>query len=301
MKRKIVFLVNPVSGTKNKAKLIAHIASRCDSEKVAYRIMETNPKGDCSSLLGLIANENVTDVVVCGGDGTINYAASALRESPVNIGIIPMGSGNGLAYAAGIPMDADKALTVILEGFAVKVDGFLINGRFSCMLCGLGFDAQVAHDFSLQKKRGLSTYIKQTLLNFVSAPVYPFVITDGNTEIKTDAFFISIANSNQFGNNFRIAPRASLTDGLLDIVIVNKMSKIKMLYAIVLQLRLGQVVPVAEKKFHAKDIHYFQTKNLIIENPALAPFHVDGDPCNTAKRFEIRILENAFSLLQPAH
>lgn len=295
-----MFLVNPVSGTKNKTKLIDQIASRCNKGNILYRIMETNPKGDYSSLLNLIATENVTDVVVCGGDGTINYAASALRNTDVNIGVIPMGSGNGLAYAAGIPMDVDKALTVILDGAAVKVDGFLINGRFSCMLCGLGFDAQVAHDFSLQKKRGLSTYIKQTLLNFVSAPVYPFVIKEGNTEIKTDAFFISIANSNQFGNNFRIAPRASLNDGLLDIVIVNKMSKIKMLYAIVLQLRLGQVVPVAEKKFHTKDIHYFQTKSLIIENPALAPFHVDGDPCATSDKFEISILENAFSLLQPA-
>ena len=166
------------------------------------------------------------------------------------------------------------------------------------MLCGLGFDAQVAHDFAKQKKRGLVTYMKQTVKNFFSAKPYPFVIRLQDLEIKREAFFISIANSNQFGNNVTIAPKASICDGLLDVVMVNKMSKIKLLYSLSKQISLGQVTNT-EQQFRQKDIFYFQTKKLQIDNLNYAPLHIDGDPASTAARFDIEIVEKAFKLLQP--
>ena len=167
------------------------------------------------------------------------------------------------------------------------------------MLCGLGFDAQVAHDFAKQKKRGLSSYIKQSVKNFFRAQHYNFeIILDGKS-INSEAFFISIANSNQFGNNFTIAPQASLHDGLLDIVVVNKMSKLRMIWTILKQIRNGQVRMYEDKKYHKNDIHYFQTKKITIKNPELAPLHIDGDPAETNEVFEIEIIENAFKLLMP--
>jgi len=299
MKRKFIFLINPISGTKGKTGLKKIIEKKTLQANIPFKILETNATGDYLFLKIIISNENVTDIIVCGGDGTINHVASALRGINVNIGIIPMGSGNGLAMAAGIPKNITRAFEIILNGKSSFIDSFYINEKFSCMLCGLGFDAQVAHDFAKQKKRGLITYIRQTLRNFLIAPTYPFIIKDDNTEISTQAFFISIANSNQFGNNVRIAPRASLNDGMLDIVIVNKMSKLKMLYALIIQLKSGQVVPVTEKKFHKKDIHYFQSKKLSIQNPGGAPLHIDGDPIISSEKFDIEIIENAFRLLQP--
>ena len=167
------------------------------------------------------------------------------------------------------------------------------------MLCGLGFDAQVAHDFAKQKKRGLATYVKQSTKNFFSAKHYVFELILDEKSIHTEAFFISIANSNQFGNNFTIAPQASLHDGLLDIVVVNKMSKMRMIWTILKQIRNGQVRLYEDKKYHRNDIHYFQTKKIIIKNPQLAPLHIDGDPTETAEVFEIEIIENAFRLLMP--
>jgi diacylglycerol kinase family enzyme len=211
-----------------------------------------------------------------------------------------MGSGNGLAFAAKIPRRIHKALENVFAGNAVYVDSFYINKKFSCMLCGLGFDAQVAHDFAKQKKRGLATYIKQSTKNFFKAKHYNFeLILDGKS-INSEAFFISIANSNQFGNNFTIAPQASLHDGLLDIVVVNKMSKLRMIWTILKQIRNGQVRMYEDKKYHRNDIHYFQTKKITIKNPQLAPLHIDGDPAETAAAFEIEIIENAFKLLIPA-
>lgn len=299
MKRKIIYLINPISGTGGKLLLPEIIKKRTAEKNIPFEILHTNQEGNYSYLLQKISLEKFTDVIVCGGDGTINKITSALRGIPVNIGIIPMGSGNGLAFAAKIPGNINKALDIIFSGRAEYVDSFLINKNFSCMLCGIGFDAQVAHDFAKQQKRGLSTYIKQSAKNFFVAQPYLFELSINGNVLQTEAFFISIANSNQFGNNFTIAPQASLHDGLLDIVVVNKMSKMRMIWTVLQQIRNGQVRMYEDKKYHRNDIHYFQTKKLEIKNPGLAPLHIDGDPAKTDGLFEIEIIEQAFKLLVP--
>ncbi|MBK8785290.1 MAG: YegS/Rv2252/BmrU family lipid kinase [Chitinophagaceae bacterium] len=300
MHRKLIYLINPISGTGTKGLLLEIIKNKTAEKNIPFEILHTNAEGDYGFLKEKIAAENITDVIVCGGDGTVNQVAKALLSVAVNIGIIPMGSGNGLAFAAKIPKRIHKALECVFAGNAVYIDSFYINRKFSCMLCGLGFDAQVAHDFAKQKKRGLATYIKQSTKNFFKARHYNFeIILDGKS-INSEAFFISIANSNQFGNNFTIAPQASLHDGLLDIVVVNKMSKLRLIWTILKQIRSGQVRMYEDKKYHRNDIHYFQTKKLTIKNLQLAPLHIDGDPAETDAAFEIEIIENAFKLLIPA-
>jgi diacylglycerol kinase (ATP) len=299
MDRKFIYFINPISGTKGKAMVPDIIKKITAGQGIPFEILHTNAEGNYQFLLHKIAAEKITDIIVCGGDGTVNQLANALQGVDVNIGIIPMGSGNGLAMAANIPKRLDKALKVIFSGNAVYIDSFYINQRFSCMLCGLGFDAQVAHDFARQKKRGLATYIKQSTKNFFKAKAYPFGISVNGKALNTEAFFISIANSNQFGNNFTIAPQASLHDGLLDIVVVNKMSKMRMIWTVLKQVRNGQVRMYEDKKYHRNDIHYFQTNKLIIQNPSLAPLHIDGDPAETAAAFEISIIEKAFRLIMP--
>ena len=299
MHRKFLFLINPISGTKNKIALRLRIEKKMILSKFPYHFMDTVADGYYSFLPGMIKAENITDIIICGGDGSISQVVSGLVNIHVNIGIIPMGSGNGLALAAGISKNLDKAIEIILKGKTAYIDGFYINKQFSCMLCGLGFDAQVAHDFAKQPRRGFSTYIKQTVKNFFIATPYHFDIHVNNIKIETEAFFISIANSNQFGNNVTIAPRASLNDGLLDIIIVNKMSKINMLYSLARQIKKGKIQSVSDNGLEKQAIYYFQSKEIIIHNPDLAPLHIDGDPAATAKIFEINILKNAFRLLQP--
>lgn len=299
MTRKFIYYINPIAGTRVKTLLPGIIKKATADQGIPFEILHTNAAGDYSYLDEKIAAEKITDIIVCGGDGTVNQLANAVQGLDVNIGIIPMGSGNGLALAAKIPKKIDKALQVIFNGKADYIDSFLINNQFSCMLCGIGFDAQVAHDFALQKKRGLPTYIKQSAKNFFSAKTYPIDITIGSDTLSTDVFFISIANSNQFGNHFTIAPKASLQDGLLDIVVVNKMSKLRMVWTVLNQVFNGKVRLYEDKKYHRNDIHYFQTKKIQIGNPQLAPLHIDGDPKPTAPVFEITIIEKAFRLIMP--
>ncbi len=298
MSRNFIYFINPISGTKNKDLLLKMLETRTKEQEIPFQVLATSADGNYGFLPDKIKLENITDIIVCGGDGTVNQVVSSLLGCNVNIGIVPMGSGNGLALAAGIPANRAKALDIIFKGHSASVDGFYINSAFSCMLCGLGFDAQVAHDFAKQSKRGLVTYAKQTIKNFMAAKPYRFKLKMAGREIGEEAFFISIANSDQFGNHVTIAPQASISDGLLDIIIVKKMSKLRLVYSLLKQIKLGRITNT-EKKFHQDDILYLQTDKLTISNPMNAPLHIDGDPAATSSQFEIRILPGAFFLLQP--
>jgi diacylglycerol kinase (ATP) len=297
MARKFIFLINPVSGTASKKLLPERIGTAAKKHGASYIILPTVASGDYHFVKQKIKEEQYTDVIICGGDGSVNTVVQDLRETHVNFGIVPLGSGNGLALSAKISKQPAKALELIFTGKPAYVDGFLINHSFACMLCGLGFDAQVAHDFAKQKKRGLFTYARQSLKNFLSAKPYSFEIDLGETSFTTEAYFISIANSNQFGNQVTIAPSASLCDGLLDIVVVRKMSKAQLPISLLDQIAGRN--PVANPKALKKSgIIYLQADKLTIKNIDAAPLHVDGEPRETAKQFTIRVIPDCFKLIQ---
>jgi diacylglycerol kinase (ATP) len=301
--RKIIYLINPISGTRGKRSLQALITRRTKEAGLEFSILPTDAAGNYSFLIPLTEQEEVSDIVICGGDGTVSAVAAALKGRDTRIGIIPMGSGNGLAFAAGIPRDPAKALDIILAGNASRIDGFLINGRFSCMLCGIGFDGGVAHLFAREHRRGLQTYIRVTLFHFLRARSYPFMIDlpagGPRASFPVEAFFIDIANGNQFGNNVTIAPRADLHDGLLDIVIVKKASRLRLLLSATRQVLGGYKMTAAPVNAGTKKVLYFQTPELSIANPDGAPLHIDGDPAPSADRFRIEIAPKAILLIQP--
>jgi YegS/Rv2252/BmrU family lipid kinase len=299
MPRKIIYLINPISGTKKKALLKDLIIRKTRAEGIDFEILPSKADGSYDNLQKIILIDAITDVVICGGDGTVNAVVNALQGVPVNIGIIPMGSGNGLAFAAKIPKQTGRALDVIFKGRSFPTDAFYINEKFSCMLCGIGLDALIAHEFAKQKTRGLQTYIRISTYQFFKSRPFSFEINLKDRILKTDAYFISIANSNQFGNNFTIAPKASLSDGLLDIVIVKKMHKINLLFSMLYHIagnnRPRHVIDYGDKK----NIIYLQTDQISIRNPEQAPLHIDGDPMETSSEFKIRIVKNCFKLLHP--
>jgi diacylglycerol kinase (ATP) len=299
MTRKIIYLINPISGTRKKALVKNLIIRKTREAGIDFDILPSKANGQYENLQQIIRKEAITDVVICGGDGTVNTVVNALQGEPVQFGIIPMGSGNGLALAAKIPKQTGRALDLIFTGRAFATDAFYINEKFSCMLCGIGFDAAVAHEFAKQKKRGLQTYIRISTLQFFKSKPYPFEIILKDRILKTDAFFISVANSNQFGNQFTIAPKASLSDGLLDIVIVKKMNKFSLPFSILHHVA-GNNLPLNVSDFgDKKNIIYLQTDKIIIRNPGLAPLHIDGDPADTYSEFKIRIVPHCFKLIQP--
>ena len=299
MSRKIIYLINPISGTRSKEPLLRMIKQRTTARGIPFEILPTNKDGDYSALKEKIKQDSITDVIVCGGDGTVSMIAGALLDLDIRFGVVPMGSGNGLALAAKIPVQHSRSLDIIFDAPDKRVDGFFINNRFSCMLCGIGFDAQVAHDFANSPKRGLQNYIRLSAINFFKAVPYSFTIESSDQKIETEAFLLAIANSNQFGNNFTIAPQASLDDGLLDIVIIKKMNKLMLPLSILGQVTGINAVQDISEYIEEKNIMYFQSDSLKISNPGLAPLHIDGDPAETNSEFKITIRPKAFRLIQP--
>ena len=301
MKRRLLYLINPISGIKAKKRSLLKdtITKRTNQKNIPFEIEDTRADGNYNYLLKKVKEEEITDVIICGGDGTVNKIAAALINVNVNLGIIPSGSGNGLAYTLKLPDNVEDALKIIFARKTKLIDAFYINENFSCMLCGIGMDAKIAHDFAKQKTRGLSTYVKESLKNFFNSTHYNFTLKINDQKINTDAFFISIANSNQFGNNFTIAPKASLHDGMLDIVIVKKMNKAKLLWAMGMHLKFGKVMSADAIQEFNNDILYFQADQLKITNHHNAPLHIDGDPSETAKEFKIKIIPKALRMLHP--
>lgn len=295
MPRKIVYLINPISGTRGKSSLKDLISRVTTSRNIPFEILPTVASGDYSFLKEKIKEEKISDVVICGGDGTVNQVVQSLASTQVQFGIIPMGSGNGLALAAGIPKASAKALDIVFTGRAQATDGFMVNDQFACMLCGLGFDAQIAHEFAVQPKRGLGTYASLTTRRFFSARSYPFTVRANNLEFTTEAFFLSVANSNQFGNNFTIAPRAELSDGLLDVVIVKKIAKPLLLLTVMRQVLMGRLKKIENSL--SSPVIYFQTSELQISNPGNAPMHIDGEPRESLQQLNIKVLPEYFKLI----
>ncbi len=295
--RKIIYIINPVSGTRAKKDLQAFVEQQTKAKGIPFHVFPSVASGDYSFLLPIIEEEEITDVVIAGGDGTVSQVVNSLMKTHVNFGIIPCGSGNGLAFAAKIPRQPEKALQVIYGGTASAVDGFMINDQFACMLSGIGFDAKVAHEFAEQPKRGLKTYASLVSRNFFSADPYHFTIESNGLKFSSEAYFISIANSNQFGNNFTIAPKALLADGLLDIVIAKKTAKPLLLFNLLRQILAGKLNPVENSL--SQPVIYFQTEKIVIENSSEAPLHIDGDPAETQSMITATILKKCFRLIQP--
>lgn len=299
MTKKIVYIINPISGTRTKAGLQDYVEKTTRKKNIPYLVFPSVASGDYSFLQPVIKEEKITDVVIAGGDGTVSQVVNSLMDAELNFGVIPCGSGNGLALAAGIPKKPEKALEIVFSGSPVLTDGFTINNQFACMLSGLGFDAKVAHEFAHQPKRGLVTYASLVSKNFFSAKPYRFSIDSNGILFNSEAFFISIANSNQFGNNFTIAPEALLSDGLLDVVIVKKTAKPLLLFNLVKQIMNGKLKKI-ESSLH-QPVIYFQTRELIIDNKDQAPLHIDGDPADTPDKLLVRIKPSCFRLIRPAY
>ena len=288
-----LFLINPRSGNRSGSQLVRQIGRYCTRRQSPFTIRLTPADGNYGAIAELIQAAGITQVVICGGDGTISAVVSALRHLPVCFGIIPRGSGNGLALAAGISRNPRKALDIVIRNKPGEVDAVQVNGYFSCMLTGLGFDAVVAHAFDRQQQRGFLKYAQLTLLHFFTMQPYNFVLDTGSSRFSVKAFFVCIATSNQFGNHFTIAPQAQLNDGRCDVVVVQPGSRGKFWWRVLGPLRYES------SQGDRTGIAYFQSPRLRIENTDGAPLHIDGDGRPTAASLTVEVLPAAYRLLLP--
>ena len=219
-KKKIVFIVNPISGTQNKRYILKLLPEKLNSELFDWHIAKTEYAGHATLLAKEYSTQDYHAIIAIGGDGTVNEIARSLVHTNVALGIIPCGSGNGLARHLHIPMDPVGAIKVINRFIAKDVDYGKINEIPFFCTCGVGFDAFVSSKFANAGRRGLLTYLENTLREGLKYKPDTYEIeVEGETR-KYKAFLIACANASQYGNNAFIAPQASMSDGMLDVTIM---------------------------------------------------------------------------------
>lgn len=214
-----LLIINPISGTGDKESLPGRVKHRMLRAGIHVDAEFTRYSGHAAQLAFMAIERGYDSVFVAGGDGTVNEVARALRDSQVALGIIPCGSGNGLARHCGIPPDVDRALDILACRHIIKADYGTANGfPFFCTF-GMGFDAAVSEKFQNAGKRGPLVYVKSAVSEFINYKADTYKITANGVTSEFKAFLVTVANASQYGNNAFIAPEASIKDGLLDITV----------------------------------------------------------------------------------
>lgn len=219
---KILAIINPISGTGKQKNIELLLKKHLISSRFALQVKYTQYPNHASELTQESIKDNFQAVMAVGGDGTINEIARSLTGSNVALGIIPCGSGNGLARHLGIPMNPRKAIEWINQAQIKSMDTISANDQLFVNVGGIGFDAHISHQFANMTSRGLTSYIKATVSSFFSFTNQTFKITSTQGNEQIEGFMLSFANSCQFGNNAYIAPKASIMDGKLDLVVMRK-------------------------------------------------------------------------------
>ena len=279
--KKLLLVVNPVSGTKRKDKVVAKATLRFGEAGFEVNTVYTTKPGDATVMARNAADSGFHGVIAVGGDGTVNEVARGLLGTETALGILPCGSGNGLARHVEESIDVDRAISIIADDHIEPCDYATANGTPFFCTCGMGFDAAVSDRFANMSHRGFSAYIKSTLAEFVHYRPEKYHIVTPDTEFDVEAFLIAACNASQYGNNAMISPESSIRDGLLDLVIVHPGTTLKRT-KVGLDLMTGRL-----------------TKNLLVETLRVpevsirrrpAPAHLDGDSFKAGERVDVSIV-----------
>lgn len=281
--------MNPISGTSNKKGIPDLIHSGIDSERFDYEIRLTEYAGHAAAIAAEARDNHIDVVVAIGGDGTVNEVARSLVHSETALGIIPCGSGNGLARHLLLPLNVKKAIAVINKCEIHKLDYGVINGHEFFCTCGMGFDAFVSQKFAESGKRGPISYIENILREGLKYKPETYVVEDETGTKRYKAFLISCANASQYGNNAYIAPQASMSDGLLDVVVMEPFDVLD-----APQVSIDMMNKTLDKNSKIKT---FRCKQLHIHRNQEGVIHYDGDPVMTGKDIDIHLEEKGINIV----
>lgn len=291
--KKVLFIVNKFSGTGYRPEVEGKIIEACEKQDIECTIEFTQGRGHATELARqAVNNKNFDRVVAVGGDGTVNEVAQGLLHSSIPMGIIPKGSGNGLARHLGISTKIPLAIHYLFHSQTISMDTFLVNGKLSLNVSGIGFDGHIANLFGNNKKRGLQGYAKLTINEFIRFKEFEAEITTEGTTVKRKAFIIAFANSSQYGNNARIAPAASVCDEILHVCFLQKVPA----------YRLDFVYAFFNGTIEQSSFCEIQkTKAMDIKLNMPMAYHIDGEPCGVSDQFNIKIIPHSLRINVPKH
>lgn len=291
VKRKIVFVYNPISGSHKLLPVVPIIEKFINNDIYDYEIINTQHKGHATEIAREYAARRYDAVIAVGGDGTVNEVGCGLIGSDTALGIIPCGSGNGLARHLGIPIDPFKAVKWLDKSIFTDIDYGTMNGQPFFCTCGVGFDAKVSDSFSKAGTRGVLTYLESIMKEIATYHNETYKLSFDDSSETFEAFFITCANADQWGNNAFIAPTASLQDGLLDVIAAHPFNVVDA-PLIAFQLFNRQI----DKN---PKVSVRKCNGVTITRQKEGPAHYDGDPVIMGREIRIEIVPSGLKVLIP--
>ena len=292
-KPRITLIINPKSGTLSKRGIESWLPGRIERLGYVIDVRHTTGPGDATRIAADCASRGDYGVLACGGDGTVNEVACGLIGSQTAIGIIPAGSGNGLARHLGIPVDISLAVKVIEHNNIQNCDYGTINDRpFFCTF-GMGFDAAVSQRFALKNRRGLNSYVQSALDEFIKYKPANYEITIGDKMLTDKAFIVAVCNASQYGNNAFIAPTASINDGMLDVIIVHDGTIFEKAW-------MGVEMFTGAIGNHGR-VKVIRTASLKIRCKDSSAAHIDGEPFSIEEEINIECVPGRLKIFVPRH
>ena len=288
---RVLFIINKYSGSGFQSAIEGRIIDACVQLKLEGTIEYTKYKGHATEFARCAATEGFTRVFAMGGDGTVNEVARGLVHTSTSLGIIPKGSGNGLARHLQIPLNVHQAIKLLDNHQIIAMDTLLINDHLSINVSGIGFDGLVAGKFGENGKRGLIGYSKLIMKEFLHFKEFKAeVILDGKL-LHRQSFILALANSSQFGNNAKISPFASVCDQLIDVCFVKKVPILK-------------AIGFARKLFtglmnQSSYVEILQGKQVTIKFDKPMPFHIDGESMEPTTDFHIVLSPGSLRMIVP--
>lgn len=290
--RKALLIINPIAGIHKKESVEPLVRSQLGEAGWNIDVSLTTCHGDATRLAREAVDKGYDAVIAAGGDGTINETAIALCDTSTTLGIIPCGSGNGLARHLGIPIDVAEAVDVIREDHSLSVDYGLVNGRHFFCTFGVGFDAAVSETFAKQKRRGKLSYIRSAIAEYVKYRPEVYSIQANGVEISRKAFLVAVCNASQYGNNAYIAPEASITDGKLDITIIQSGSPL-----LTAKMGIDMMTGYINRNTLITTV---RASHAVIRRSADGPSHIDGEPTRMDETMNIECRRQALKVFTPA-
>ncbi len=288
-KKQIVFILNPISGTHSKKEFPELIDKTIDHNLFDHQLILTEYAGHAAEIAKECAAKGTDIVVAVGGDGTVNEVARSLVHTQTTLGIVPCGSGNGLARHLCLPMDIKKAIQIINDCKIEEFDYGVINDLPFFCTCGMGFDAFISLKFAEAGKRGPITYVENVLKEGLKYKPETYEVEDETGAKKYKAFLIACANASQYGNNAYIAPGATMKDGEMDVIIMEPFDA----------LDAPQIAADLFMKTLTNNskIKTFRTKSLHIHRGEPGAIHYDGDPIMTGEDINVHIEHEGIRIL----
>lgn len=287
--KKVLLVVNPIAGDVDKTELITLVEERSKTQSFELSVYKTEGENDRQAIEQIVQDFQPDRILVAGGDGTITQIADIVRDYPVTLGLLPLGSANGLATNLGIPTAWEEAVEVGLGEHATCLDGMMINGYLGLHLSDLGLNARLVKNYEEGETRGKWGYAKEVIRTLTEHDLFRVRITTDTETMETDATMVILANATMYGTGVVINPHGKLCDGKFEVIVATRFDIIELAKLIA---GAGELDPEVVRTFsttHA-EIECLDKKAL---------FQIDGEFIGPVNRVKAHIIPHMLQIAVP--